>query len=169
MQKVAHQLNQSCHLGVLDGGQVVIIAQVDSPSGAGFYVKAGTVVDLMRAATGHVILAHQTPEVCARAVRIWSQEHETDPSQDFQAHLAKIKEQGYEERESYEVSGVINISYPIWDNQGYAAAALTVPYLHRIGDKTTPATVKLVLKQASLQLSEAVGGVVPSGTLSLAG
>jgi DNA-binding IclR family transcriptional regulator len=167
MQKVAHQLNQSCHLGVLDGGQVVIIAQVDSPSGAGFYVKAGTVVDLMRAATGHVILAHQTPEVCARAVRIWSQQHETDPSQDFQAHLAKIKEHGYEERESYEVSGVINISYPIWDNQGYAAAALTVPYLQRIGDQTTPATVKQVLKQASLQLSEAVGGVVPSGTLSL--
>ncbi len=29
MQKLAHELNQSCHLGVLDGGHVVIIAQVD--------------------------------------------------------------------------------------------------------------------------------------------
>jgi DNA-binding IclR family transcriptional regulator len=86
----------------------------------------------------------------------------------LQAHLAKIKEHGYEERESYEVNGVINISYPIWDNHGYAAAALTVPYLQRIGDKTTPATVKQALKQASLQLSEAIGGVAPPGTLSLA-
>jgi DNA-binding IclR family transcriptional regulator len=168
MQQVTHQLNQSCHLGVLDGGQVVIVAQVDSPSGAGFYVKAGTVVDLMRAATGHVILAHQTPEVCSRAVRIWSQQHETNPPRDLQAHLAKIKEHGYEERESYEVNGVVNISYPIRDNHGYAAAALTVPYLQRIGDKTTPATVKQALKQASLQLSEAIGGVAPPGTLSLA-
>jgi hypothetical protein len=43
-----------------------------------------------------------------------------------------------------------------------------VPYLQRIGDKTTPATVKQALKQASLQLSEAIGGVAPPGTLSLA-
>ena len=59
MQQVAHELSQSCHLGVLNGAQVVIIAQVDSPVSPGFYVKAGAVVDLMRAATGHVILAHR--------------------------------------------------------------------------------------------------------------
>ncbi len=54
MQQVAHELSQSCHLGVLNGDQVVIIAQVDSPVSPGFYVKAGAVVDLMHAATGHV-------------------------------------------------------------------------------------------------------------------
>ena len=69
MQQVAHDISQSCHLGVLNGGQVVIIAQVDSPVSPGFYVKAGAVVDLMRAATGHVILAHQTQEARARAIR----------------------------------------------------------------------------------------------------
>src|ERR1700722_17708105 len=35
MQQVAHQLNQSSHLGVLDGLYVVIIAQVDSPLSTG--------------------------------------------------------------------------------------------------------------------------------------
>src|SRR3984957_15531311 len=49
MQQVAHELSQSCHLGVLNGGQVVIIAQVDSTVSPGFYVKAGAVVDLMHA------------------------------------------------------------------------------------------------------------------------
>jgi DNA-binding IclR family transcriptional regulator len=58
MQQVAHELNQSCHLGILDGDHVVIVAQVDSPLSNGFYVKAGGIVDLMHAATGHVILAH---------------------------------------------------------------------------------------------------------------
>src|ERR1700758_3371214 len=103
MQQVAHELSQSCHLGVLNGGQVVIIAQVDSPVSPGFYVKAGAVVDLMHAATGHVILAHQTPEVTSRAVQIWCQQNNAKVPRDLTAHLTKIKRQGYEERESYEV------------------------------------------------------------------
>ena len=68
MQQVAHDLSQSCHLGVLNWGQVVIIAQVDSPVSPGFYVKAGAVVDLMHSATGHVILAHLTQEARTRAI-----------------------------------------------------------------------------------------------------
>lgn len=51
MQEVAHKLLQSCHLGVLNREQVVIIAQVDSPVSPGFYVKTGAVVDLMRASS----------------------------------------------------------------------------------------------------------------------
>src|SRR5438552_12715830 len=69
MQQVAHELSQSCHLGVLNGGQVVIIAQVDSPVSPGFYVKAGAVVDLMHAATGHVILHLQRIEYGVWAIR----------------------------------------------------------------------------------------------------
>ena len=36
MQSLAHELNQSCHLGVLDGGEVIIVAQVDSPKSQAF-------------------------------------------------------------------------------------------------------------------------------------
>jgi hypothetical protein len=61
MLRVTHELNQSCHLGVLEGDRMVIVAQVASPLSVGFYVKAGGVGDLMRSTTGHVILAHQTP------------------------------------------------------------------------------------------------------------
>jgi DNA-binding IclR family transcriptional regulator len=159
MQQVAHELGQSCHLGVLNGGQVVIIAQVDSPVSPGFYVKAGAVVDLMRAATGHVILAHQTPEARARAIQIWSKLNKSGPPRDFPSHLAAIKERGYEEKKSYEVQGVINVTYPVLDEHGYAVAALTVPYIRRIGDTTTTATVRQTLKRASSQLSQGIGGV----------
>src|ERR1700674_5906733 len=39
MQQVAHEISQSCHLGVLEGGNVVIVAQVDSHASSGFYVR----------------------------------------------------------------------------------------------------------------------------------
>ncbi len=160
MQQVAHELNQSCHLGVLNEGKVVIIAQVDSPVSPGFYVKAGAVVDLMHAATGHVILAHQTQEARARAIQTWCKLNKAEAPRDLTSHLAAIKERGYEEKESYEVEGVNNVSYPILDEHGYAVAALTVPYLRRIGDTTTTTTtVRQALKRASSQLSQGIGAI----------
>jgi DNA-binding IclR family transcriptional regulator len=160
MQQVAHELNQSCHLGVLNGGQVVIIAQVDSPVSPGFFVKAGAVVDLMHAATGHVILANQTQEARVRAIQTWCKRNNTQPPRDLTSHLAAIKERGYEEKESYEVEGVINVTYPVLDEHGYAVAALTVPYIRRIGDNTTTAVVRQTLKRASSQLSQGIGGIL---------
>ena len=159
MQQVAHELSQSCHLGVLNGGQVVIIAQVDSPVSPGFYVKAGAVVDLMHAATGHVILAHQTQEARARAIQTWCTRNKTETPRDLTSHLSAIKERGYEEKESYDVEGVINVTYPVLDEHGHAVAALTVPYIRRIGDNTTTAVVRQTLKRASSQLSHGIGGI----------
>src|SRR5580693_10616601 len=71
MHSLAHKLRQSCHLGVIEGGHVVILAQVDSPESTGFYVKVGSKVDLMHAATGHVILAHQNEDARERAIEEW--------------------------------------------------------------------------------------------------
>lgn len=159
MQDVVHKLNQSCHLGVLEGGQVVIVAQADSPVSPGFYVKAGSIVDLMHAATGHVILAHLPQELSTRAIEMWQHLTENRVPKDLYAHLEKIRAQGYEERDSYQINGVINISYPILDERGNAVAALTVPYLARIEGSTTPKTVRSVLRDASLKLSEAIGGI----------
>src|SRR5216683_4501521 len=153
MRHVTRQVNQSCHLGVLDGDRVVIIAQVNSPLSSGFYVKAGGIGDLMRSTTGQVILAHQIPEISSRAVQLWCQHNGARPPLDFGVHLSKIKRRGYEQRKSYEVEGVVNISFPVLDDRGYAVAALSVPFLQRIGELTTPATVIGVLKEATSLLS----------------
>ena len=57
------------------------------------------------------------------------------------------------------MDGVINISFPVLDDRGRAIAALTVPFLQRIGDQATPATVREVLQKASVLLSVAMGGL----------
>jgi DNA-binding IclR family transcriptional regulator len=158
MQDMVHKLNQSCHLGVLEGGQVVIVAQADSPVSPGFYVKAGSVVDLMHAATGHVILAHLSLEARIRAIKKWQQHPGNRLPKDLDEHLRKIQSQGYEERDSYQIRGVVNISYPVLDERGSAVAALTVPYLARIEESITSKDVRAALREASLKLTEAIGG-----------
>jgi DNA-binding IclR family transcriptional regulator len=158
MQELVHVIHQSCHLGVLELGQVVIVAQADSPISPGFYLKAGAIVDLMHAATGHVILAHLPAEARERAIETWQQLTDKRVPKDFHDHLGRIQEQGYEERDSYEIRGVINITYPILDERGSAVAALTVPYIARIEESITLKDIHAALQQASLRMTEAIGG-----------
>lgn len=161
MHQVAHELRQSCHLGVLDGGHVVILAQVDSPESTGFYVKVGSKVDLMHATTGHVILAHQDQDSCRRAVDEWMLETSKKMPADLEEHLTKIRIRGYERRPSYEVTGVINIGFPILNAQGNAVAGLTVPYVKRIEDTVGIPEIIVSLRRASRQISEAIGALPP--------
>lgn len=158
MHDLAQKINQSCHLGVLDGGRVVILAQVDAPLSTGFYVKAGSSVDLMEAATGHAILAFQRPEVKEWAVGEWRRMTRREVPADLERHLARIRKTGFEERKSYQVNGVTNFSFPILDEQGYAVAALSVPFIERINDTITPKDVRTHLEAASRELSREVGG-----------
>lgn len=159
MRDVARQIKQSCHLGVLDGDRVVVIAHVNAPLNNGFSVKTGGIGDLMRSTTGHVILAYQAPEVSSRAIKLWSRHNRTRPPDGLDEHLSRIKQRGFDEQKSYEVEGVINISFPVLDDRGYAVAALSVPFLQRVGGSARPETVKRVLGKASFELSEAIGGV----------
>jgi DNA-binding IclR family transcriptional regulator len=161
MHQVAHELRQSCHLGVLDGGHVVILAQVDSPESTGFYVKVGSKVDLMHATTGHVILAHQDQDSCRRAIDEWMLETNKKMPADLEEHLEKIRIRGYERRPSYEVTGVVNIGFPILNAQGNAVAGLTVPYVKRIEDTIGIPEIIVSLRRASRQISEAIGALPP--------
>jgi DNA-binding IclR family transcriptional regulator len=166
MHWLAHELRQSCHLGVLDGGHLVILAQVDSPESTGFYVKVGSKVDLMHAATGHVILAHQTEDACERAIQEWALETRKKKPADLDSHLAKIRVRGYERRASYEVAGIVNISFPVLNSQGNAVAGLTVPYVRRIEDTVGIPQVIDALRTASRQISEAMGAIPEAEALA---
>jgi DNA-binding IclR family transcriptional regulator len=157
MHWLSHELRQSCHLGIIDGGHVVILAQVDSPESTGFYVKMGSKVDLMHAATGHVILAHLSEDARERAIDEWRLETKKRKPVDLDEHLAKILARGHERRASYEVAGIVNISFPILNVQGQAIAGLTVPFVKRLEDTISVAEVVRALREASRRISEAMG------------
>jgi DNA-binding IclR family transcriptional regulator len=78
--------------------------------------------------------------------------------------LNQIRRRGFEELASYQVHGVVNISYPVLNQHGEAIAAMTVPFLARIGDSLGPPQVKEALSQASRALSLTIGGRRPELT-----
>jgi DNA-binding IclR family transcriptional regulator len=158
MQHFAHDSRQSCHLAVVENARVVILAQMNAPTHAGFYVRQGSVIDIMESASGYVILAHQSASVRDRILSEWSRETGKKLPSDLSTHLARIRKAGHERRRSYQVKGVVNLSFPIVDTRGSALAALTVPYIqHAVGSVPIAAVTKL-LGRTCAEISRAVGG-----------
>jgi DNA-binding IclR family transcriptional regulator len=161
MQRFAHETSQSCHLGVIESDHVVILAQVNAPTNQGFYVKLGSTVDIMDSATGYVILAHQEPTVRQRTIADWSRETGKKPPGNLTAHLDRLRRIGHERRASYLVKGVINISFPIFDDRGAPLGALTAPYIEHHKSTHRESDVIKALGDAAAETTAAIGGRYP--------
>jgi DNA-binding IclR family transcriptional regulator len=161
VQQVASDTGQSCHLAMLNHAEVVVVVQFDAPGNMGFSVRLGANIDLLNTASGHVILAFQGDEVRARTLGAWTLRSRKPIPAGLYRHLNQIRRRGCEELASYQVHGVINISYPVLNQHGEAIAAMTVPFLARIGDSLGPLQVKEALSQASRTLSSAIGRKTP--------
>ena len=157
----AREVHQAAHIAVYDRGEVIVVAQVDSPSYWGLAIRVGARVGLINTGSGHVLLAFAPPR--ERAFML--DEHEPAPGEDvpndLDRRLAQVRRRGYEKMESLQVRGVVNLSVPVLGPNGAAIAALTCPYVkHRESDGT--ADINAVLDQLVVvgsALSRISGGV----------
>jgi DNA-binding IclR family transcriptional regulator len=166
MQRLAMELDQSCHLTVYSQGKQLVLAKVDAPSGMGFSVRTGSELDVLISASGRVLLAFQNSETA----KLWIEESlARRPNQaDLQigAVLDTIRKIGFESIPSVQVRGLYAVSFPILDTQGHALAALTVPYAERIDQKLRKSIPEATtaLGAAARTLSAKVGGAVKKVT-----
>lgn len=161
MNRLAHDTLQSCHMGVQEGSNIVIIAQTNAPTNLGFYVKLGSQVDIMEAGSGYVLLAHQDAAQRARVVNEWSEQTGKKPPRDLDTHLERIRKAGFEKSPSYLVKGIVNISFPIFDDRGSPLAALTVPYIQHSEARTNASEVIEALRRAAAEITTGMGGRAP--------
>lgn len=161
MQRLAGELDQSCHLTVYGQGKQVVLSKVDTPSGMGFAVRAGAELDVLVSASGRVLLAFQDEETIKFRIEesLERRPEQNDPQ--IRQILKTIRTKGYESIPSVQVRGLHAVSFPILDTQGRAMAALTVPYAERIDQtrkKSIPEVIKTLGKAAGT-LSVRVGGI----------
>jgi DNA-binding IclR family transcriptional regulator len=168
MQRLASELDQSCHLTVYGQGKQVVLCKVDTPSGMGFAVRAGAELDVLISASGRVLLAFQDDETRKLRIEESLQRRPAQADPQIDTILDSIRATGYESIPSVQVRGLYAISYPILDTQGRAIAALTVPYAERI-DQTQRKSIPEVTERlgvAARALSVRAGGMVSSGGLN---
>lgn len=161
MQRLANDLDQSCHLTVYNQGKQVVLAKVDTPSGMGFSVRMGSELDVLISASGRVLLAFQDEETMKLRIDESLERRPEQANPQIETVLNTIRSAGYESIPSVQVRGLYAISFPILDTQGHAIAALSVPYAERIDQslrKSVPDVTK-ALGAASRILSQRVGGL----------
>jgi DNA-binding IclR family transcriptional regulator len=137
LRDFARQAGQSCHVAVYDRGEVIVVAQVDSPSYWGIAVRVGARVGLFDTGSGHILLAYATPS----DRKLMAEEHEMLPLETrpaaLDARLADIVKRGYEQMESRQTPSVVNLAVPILGPHGSIIAAMTCPYVQRL-DTNSP-------------------------------
>lgn len=157
MDEFTRKAEQSCHMGVYDRGNVLISAQINSPSGWSFAVQRGARVGLLDTASGHLLLAYADEGAFRRMLAEHTPLDGEVPITEsaLAAILATVRQQGYLERESAQALGVVDISFPILGPDNTALATLTSPYIRRIDRHVGPTMeqVREYLRVAAAALS----------------
>lgn len=160
MQRLAGELDQSCHLTVYGQGRQVVLYKVDTPSGMGFSVRAGAELDVLISASGRVLLAFQDEETRALRIQESLQRRPAHADPQIDSILDTIKASGYESIPSVQVRGLYAVAFPILDTRRSAVAALTVPYAERLDQSRSKSIpeVTAALREAAKLLSRRIGG-----------
>ncbi|MHB1103005.1 MAG: IclR family transcriptional regulator [Devosia sp.] len=159
MGQLANATDESVHLVVRSDENVLVIGQVDNPGYNVVSIRLGARIPVWRTSSGRVLVANQSPEFVEAFVR-------THPHPDGVApelllrELATVRAQGYEVLPSYVIKGVTNISAPIIGHDGWAAAALTIPYVDRHFGGISIEACRTQLTDAAAKISRAIGGRV---------
>jgi DNA-binding IclR family transcriptional regulator len=111
MRELTGKLRESCHLGVLRGGDVLVIAAEESPARVRLSIGVGSTIAAKRSASGRLLLAH-------------------GPA-DGDQRLATIRERGYEDARGETVDGVSDLAAFIGSDRSRVKAALAVTALAR--------------------------------------
>ena len=159
MEGLAKAVDQSCHLSVLSGARQLIVAQVDTPGGVGFSVKIGATLDLVKSASGRVLLAFRPEEDARRLIALAEPDLSRAATRTVLTTTRQIARAGFAFSPSRQFSGVEAISYPILDLHRRAIAALTVPYVTHLDDKTrtAPSAAQFALAAVAAEINVALG------------
>lgn len=128
MRDLAERVRQSCHLAIAIGGDMVVLARVESPEQLGFSVRVGYRRPLHRSTSGLCLYAFQPPPRRAE----WAALFDPAPDAAERARLAELADaivaQGYADQPSRYTEGVRDLAAPI--RRGDAVeAALAMPFL----------------------------------------
>lgn len=153
LQELAAGVDQSCHLGVLLGDELLVLAKADNPLPMHYSVKLGARFPALETSSGVVIWAFRPKKERSALLRTL----EGQARLELKERFGSVRAVGFERRASAVVTGVTNLSAPIFDHAGSAIAALTVPYLAQLRQRASVEEAERRLLAAASALNRALG------------
>ncbi|WEM44726.1 IclR family transcriptional regulator (plasmid) [Photobacterium sp. DA100] len=127
MEELSLKVNQSCHLSQYKHGELVVIGAQESPYKMGFGLRLGASLDICSSGSGIVLLTFSSEEKRREILE------KTNATENEIAHalgqVDKTQKDGFYVGPSPQISGVTNISFPIFGALGELMAVITIPFM----------------------------------------
>lgn len=131
MRKLAETVRESCHLSVLHNGQVLVLAQEESPRPFRLSVEVGSLHSPLRTTSGRVLLA-ALADADRDAILDAQPDWRKTPRQakaDLIGRLQAIRAQGFERQDGERFIGSLDLGVLVGRATSTVKAALTVAAL----------------------------------------
>jgi DNA-binding IclR family transcriptional regulator len=153
MRQLAQDVGQSCHLALHSLGDMVVVARMESSEQLGFSVRVGYRRPLVKSASGAVLYAFQPEDVRRRWEKLLNPPLSEKELETWRAHADDIRQRKVALTPSQFVAGVTDISAPVMRGD-IAAAALTVPFLEKLGPQVPREEAAERVQQAALSIAD---------------
>lgn len=164
MHALTETVRESCHLGVLHAGALLVLHQADSPQKLRLSVEVGATFALLHTVSGRLLLAHLPPAARAELLRAEAGHDPLIGAQpaELDRRLDVIRARGYEEAEGETMEGVSDLAVLVGAPDGHVHAALTMAWLKR---KDGPRRSDLLpaLQQCAAAIGRSAGLIGSSG------
>ena len=164
MRDLATTIGESCHLGVLHGGDLLVIAQEESSRQLRLSIEVGATFPLLQTASGRLLLANLAPD---------EREAVLHDNADYVVlglgervalaeRLAAIRAQGYEEAYAETTEGVHDHTVLVGRPETAVQAALTIASLSRTRHARSADLVQ-ALQRCAAEIAHAAGLLALNG------
>lgn len=154
LERLAAEIDQSCHVAKVSGRSLIIIAQADSPMPMHYTVKLGSRFPAMETSSG-VSIAAFLPEARQNDLL---EEFSAAEQRRFRSRFDAVRANGFEERESDVTAGVINLAVPILDAADRPLAAMTCLFQPQKRMRASLDDARRAVKAAGRELTAVMRG-----------
>jgi DNA-binding IclR family transcriptional regulator len=153
MRELVQKVHQSCHLVIGNGDTALVVFRQQTPGPTVFAVRIGAEIQLEGSCSGHVLLAFNGVDLNPDRVSGLL-------NGPLSANLHRVRARGYEMMKSTRTLGVTDISCPVFDGQGHALAALTIPFLQLVDGTQTveKEEARNCLQEIAARISDEMSG-----------
>jgi DNA-binding IclR family transcriptional regulator len=164
MQDLAERVRESCHLSVLSGGGLLVLAQAEGPSARRLSVEVGARHSLVHTASGRLLLAFLEEEARDRLLSRDADFRRLGPGarRTFHGRLARIRRTGASVAVSETTMGVRDVAVLVGNPRADVTAALCVPALTGIrGRRVSIPALRGALDRCAGTITRALGLTPP--------
>jgi DNA-binding IclR family transcriptional regulator len=159
MRELARETEESCHLSVLARGEVLVIAQEESPRRVRLSVSSGGRFPALRTASGRVLLAHLPAgelDGLLAADPEWAAFTDAERRR-FLQDLIGVRRTGTYVGPSDLTEGIRDAAAFVGQPRAGVAAALCIPSLTAVGRPLPVARLREAVRGAALEITRRLG------------